>query len=161
MTTTAEELREWSAEKVMGWVRQNPIDKSGFGDLWTHNFLSNKPGYIPGFNHIDGTFVPEKEWNDNDYYLTIEGGRVIRIDDWTTDTDLNQAFMVVERMRELGWTWDISVQLNYEIKPPSFVCYESGFRPLDGGGWIICYDINPALAILLAVHATGEGREKR
>lgn len=105
------ELREWSAESVMGWVEHlTPI-------------MGDHPLAIA--------------WNMNN-------GRLMAQNDWRPDTDLNQCFMVVERMRELGF-------MLYLIGP----VWEAKFIQLgdyrkDGS---VEHSETPALAILLAAKA--------
>lgn len=57
---------------------------------------------------------------------------IIKHEDWQPDIDLNQCFMVVERMRELGWSLNLlNIAKLFEVT-----------------------DSNPCLAILKAAKAT-------
>jgi hypothetical protein len=74
--TERKELREWSAETVMGWER---VYAEGL-PMWK---------------------FPSKRWD------SVK---------WTPDTDLNQTFMVVERMRELDYYIEINFDKKYGIE---------------------------------------------
>ena len=109
-------------------------------------------------------------------YIYNRGEDVMRQSDWHPDTDLNQCFMLVEKMREEGWDFQMNNYaddnegyqarfLNYEL--PDFVwdiktlkvekeeeiklmkSLSEIYKP-----WSI--STNPALAILLAARSTEE-----
>ena len=70
---------------------------------------------------------------------------------WRPDTDMNQCFLVVERMRELGWF----IMLHNDTITGR---YRAGFDGVPGNEFARTgFDTNPALAILLAARAT-EGK---
>ena len=72
------------------------------------------------------------------------------VDEWRPDTDMNQCFLLVDRMREEGW------YLSLEYLTTGII--ETGFtfkktlpnRPQK----VIAYDANPCHAIILAAMAT-------
>jgi len=152
MTPTPEELRDWSAEKVMGWWLKESIDEYGnkTGEWYSGDEYT---GYDKYYIHSDGEDVS----NDLTWL-------------WRPDTDLNQVFMVVERMRELGWYLYCEPEPNMTF--PNYkkaaIIYEIGFyhpenmklelKPSRG---FVMYDRINAHAILLAAHATGEGQGEK
>jgi hypothetical protein len=76
---------------------------------------------------------------------------------WYPSSNIDQAFMVVEKMRERGWNFN----LNWQGHPGITIClaqfhkFDTG--PLEHGQGS---DDNPATAILLAAHQALEEREK-
>ncbi len=140
-----EYIRKWAAEKVMGWsCMDEPKNFEEFGTIWHHNFQEKNPGFI----HADGTFVSEKDWNDAQYYLK-DGERVILKRKWHPDTDLNQTFMVVNRMRELEiWLRELS----FNPYTQKWLCRFIGKDTHE-----FKYADTPALAILLAARKAVEG----
>ncbi len=100
-----QELRWWSAEDLMGWVR--------------HPYFS---GWFEYVNDKEALFAGYKG-------------------DWHPDTDFNQCFMVVEKMRELGYKLKLS-----QIDDAWWAEFWK-----DGTKVVEDFDLdNPALAILLA-----------
>ena len=80
---------------------------------------------------------------------------------WHPDTDLNQTFQVVERMRELGWLVRFGNVVFQAIgNNPDKIEYFAEFYEIwslrieDPDDWPSYQDINPALAILKAAKAT-------
>lgn len=67
---------------------------------------------------------------------------------WTPDKDANQCFMVVERMRELGW------KLMLDITDKTYATFWKEQSPQLGKP-SDAEDTNPCLAILKAAKATG------
>jgi hypothetical protein len=73
-----------------------------------------------------------------------------RYDDWTPDLDLNQAFMVVEKMRELGWAVNLTNENSAEN-----LFWTAEF--LNGLSAFHSNADSPALAILMAARAAVKG----
>lgn len=87
-----------------------------------------------------------KQW----YWLTQERNK---IRNWRPDTDLNQCFMLVEKMRELGWAFGLWCHARGKDYCAKFT-EDTGVT-----GNIIRTkenNSNPALAILKAARATEE-----
>ncbi|MFA4834834.1 MAG: hypothetical protein WC749_02015 [Dehalococcoidia bacterium] len=136
MTLTDRELEEWVAEKVMGWIWSQEHE------MWVLDSERDADGRL--------TFAcpDELNWvNDDPDELGHQGP-------WHPDTDLNQAFMVVERMRELGW----KVVMGNNLDRSYFADFRQLSYPVPMDNFY-AEASNPALAILLAAHATGEGQE--
>jgi hypothetical protein len=116
------ELRDWAAG-VMGWYKR----------IIT----------IP-----DSVLTDEEYWETNK--IDGEPDFVMFTKLWNPLTDLNQTFMVVERMRELGWK-------GFEVRQGCVAGnWEGLFSTNDPGRWLRGPSANnPALAILLAAKATG------
>ena len=123
-----QELRDWSARK-MGWERGPYVRQ-----------ISR--------NHIN----PVAE----DAYFNKQGGFVCYVKDWLPDRpESGQIWMLVDRMRDLGWG------LNYQVYQDYYVAY---FQPLVrpsselGASYNVkaIVGIEPCLAILKAARATEE-----
>ena len=72
------------------------------------------------------------------------------VDNWTPDTDLNQCFMLVERMRELGWRMKLRMFPNVEKLTKFECCF---YRPGKQYEMQEAVD-SPCLSILKAARAT-------
>jgi hypothetical protein len=113
-----QEAREWSG-KLMGWT-------------WYHSLQEwickgkNEPAPI-GFKR--------------------DSGQELRQNPWHPDKDLNQTFMVVARMREVGWYGRIL--FNSNLDDPYIVI----FFHKKSGETVKAEHINPAHAILKAAMA--------
>lgn len=68
---------------------------------------------------------------------------------WTPDTDLNQCFLVVERMRELGW----KIVMGNTFDKSYFAEFRAITYPVPMDNHYAEHD-NPCHAILLAARAT-------
>lgn len=78
---------------------------------------------------------------------------VERVDDWRPDENYYQCFMLVERMRELGW-------VGFDLRRG---CVSGNWTSLfskgENGVWLAGPETaNPCLAILKAAKATGDKR---
>ena len=80
MMITPEEMREWTAKK-MGWKLGTTSVRNSYTGIATH-----EPAWID-------------EHGTHKFFVVA----------WTPDTDLNQCFMLVDRMGELGWNLYISI----------------------------------------------------
>jgi hypothetical protein len=69
---------------------------------------------------------------------------------WTPDTDLNQCFMLVERMRELGWCLALE---DFGGSPDRWRAKFGRFS-LEKPNFQAAFNNNPCLAILKAAQAT-------
>lgn len=119
-----QKYREWSG-RLKGWALQ-----------------PYQYGCIPG--NVRMSWVSIQNGTLNREYLE---------DEWRPDKDLNQAFMVVERMRELGW-WT-----GFELRQGCVSGKWTGMWPIERGVWKIGIEAdNPAYAIGKAAMATGEGK---
>lgn len=117
------DLNRWSAESLMGWY-----DK---GNFWA---------------------APNPDKPDNEYNREYFGLYKYSKKDWTPLTDCNQLFMVVEKMRELGF------YLKMKYNPLSNKWAASFWVRAKGkvsSGW--ADDLNTA--ILLAAREAVEGRK--
>ena len=85
----------------------------------------------------------------NAVWVTSEHTRLFK-DSWHPDTDLNQCFMLVEKMREEGWYLTLEYLTTGLIKA-GFICK----KPLPNHPQrVLEYDIEQCLAILKAAKAT-------
>lgn len=82
----------------------------------------------------------------------------INVTDWLPDLpSTGQIWLVVEKMRELGWyRFNLLTALDYNTEPPLPYGYEAGFSK--GNCWILGYDPNPCIAILKAARGATEGK---
>lgn len=95
----------------------------------------------------------EDEWDHSSWLM--HGKEWIPRSGWLPDTDLNQAFMLVEKVRELGWElWLIktigkktaAIFCKYETREEAHLILDNVHD------WV--WELNPALAILNAARAT-------
>jgi hypothetical protein len=89
----------------------------------------------------------------NDEMLLFPDGGFIMVDEWIPTVDLNQAFMVVGKMREKGFL----LRLSEEYKEQVYRAYFSDIDYIRPD--FPQYDPNPATAILKAAYAAVEGKE--
>lgn len=118
---TPAELDSWSATEVMGWI-----------DHFDHYCITgSEPS---GEGTVVCKIMATKE--------TTSFGP-----GWHPHTDLNQCFMVVERMRELGWYGNLKWNKREGELDEPFVAV---FFKKETGDLINAENINPATAICLA-----------
>ena len=124
---TPEEMREWTA-MAMGWKLGTTSVRNSYTGIATH-----EPAWID-------------EHGTHEFFVV----------DWIPDTDLNQCFMLVDRMRGLGFNYLLEWHQKYHksyfavfwINPTG-----EGVDKSTGKG----FNINPCHAIILAAMAT-EGK---
>ena len=122
-----QELREWAARK-MGWIWSNEFS------AWV---LNSERGADGRLTNCYPDQLPVFDTGD-------ESGPFWEQLLWHPDTDLNQAFMLVEKMRENGY------YLSFNNESGQAIFYSRSGK--QNNAW--ANDSNPALAILKAARAT-------
>ena len=132
-----QELRDWSAKK-MGWELLH-IDYFG------------TPDETPRQKELESWLLDEVKLEEiGDFYIDVDKNFWMPIEEWLPDIDLNQCFMLVEKMREEG----LRLQLdNFQGFNESVWC-----AVFNNGSSDITFNEgpNPALAIIMAAKATEE-----
>ena len=131
-----QEQREWSAG-VMGWIWSDEHE------MWCVDSERDVDGRLTFAcpDELPGYEIEVVHGDSPDWRQTL----------WTPDTNLNQCFMVVERMREFGWCLALE---DFGGSPDRWRAKFGRFS-LEKPNHIAAFNDNPCLAILLAARATG------
>lgn len=139
---TAEELDKWAATEVMGWK---------WHELYNCYYLKSPKYKTISILGIKTNEIPDPSSNTGGTLVIV--GR----DDWhPSDPATGQIWLVVERLRELGWDFACLVLIAPREKGSDYYCsFEIGSRSSEEkpGPKFQAKDPNPCVAILRAARA--------